>query len=59
MANAKQCDRCKKLYLPETSMDKIYRVYPPANDYRGEGPVDLCSDCHQQLIRWLKGDNAK
>lgn len=48
MSAAKKCDRCKKFYEPFKT--GIYIV-----KYRNES-VDLCPNCADTLIKWLKGD---
>lgn len=60
MSNAKQCDRCKKLYsLPISFMtvDEWWRfsVSKDCHPYP-EIKFDLCPECLKKLAEWLKGE---
>lgn len=59
MADAKQCDRCKRFYSIELfkNLDeewyglKIYKECIP--DFESHY-IDLCDDCKKKLLKWLK-----
>ena len=61
MADAKQCDRCGKLYSIDlfSNLDKewnglkVYKECIP--DYKSDY-LDLCDDCKKKLAEWLKGE---
>lgn len=50
MANAKQCDRCKKFYTrsytPDLTVNRYYHAY-------GDTRYDLCDECIDALERFL------
>jgi hypothetical protein len=49
MSAAKKCDRCKEFYEPFNP--GFYIVKGPLVEI-----VDLCPNCTDTLIKWLKGD---
>ena len=57
MAKARQCDRCKKLYLsdPTKTHYKLQRLDGQSTRYtRYTHAIDLCPDCDKSLGNWLK-----
>ena len=52
--NAKKCDRCGKLYEPETIIEG-YRLtrYSQFNS-RYQKKIDLCPECHESLKKWFE-----
>lgn len=59
MSDAKQCDRCGKLYSPDiTNFDfnkdwwryNIYKDNHPMDEYK----LDLCNECRKKLYIWIK-----
>lgn len=58
MGKAKQCDRCKKLYVPEAAKEhfKLQRLDGRSNRYtRYTHAIDLCPECNKSLKEWLEG----
>ena len=61
MSDAKQCDRCGKLYVRYSGLQftETGSRYNNITLY-GTGfskDYDLCIDCMRQLIRWLKNES--
>lgn len=58
MTNAKQCDRCKKLYLPYKGVQLRKGgngyTYLSICGYGKENSYDLCEECMTSLIKWIK-----
>lgn len=61
--NAKQCDRCKQLYVASVA-DDVKRIEENngrraeikveyANAYQTIKTLDLCRDCERKLFEWL------
>ena len=50
MANAKQCDRCKKLYHRPYASDLVIKRY-----MHGHGDIiyDLCDECENDLEKFI------
>ena len=60
MSDAKQCDRCKKLYsldISKLDFSNDWWRYVITKDCHpnGEYKLDLCNECRLKLYNWLKG----
>ena len=64
MANAKKCDRCDKLYEDYDGIEVVehgdsynwLRIFTPSIKYK---TYDLCPDCMEKLISFLKFESCK
>lgn len=57
MAKAKQCDRCKKLYVyePKKIKYKLQKLSGYSDRYtRYTHALDLCPECDKSLGEWLE-----
>ena len=60
MSDAKQCDRCKKLYSLDISNLDIshewWRYHITKDCYPDrEYKLDLCNECRMKLYDWIRG----
>ncbi len=56
MADAKQCDRCKKLYLVAEKQEKEFSAnYNVLTIHRDKSQCDLCEDCSRELVKFFNG----
>ena len=59
MSSAKQCDRCKKLYLQDLNYSAIgqnwwrYNLSKDCHPYE-EVVFDLCNGCKKSLAEWFE-----
>ena len=63
MANAKQCDRCSKFYIPLTP-DLIHphtvrHNYKNSDGKKVYNKLDLCPQCEESLENWCKEGEQK
>lgn len=54
MANAKECDICKKFYKPKNK-DYNFDLYLIINSYT----IDLCPSCELELKKWYESRKKK
>ena len=54
MANAKECDICKKLYKPKEEKGK-----PNIHLIIDVSVIDLCPSCQLELEKWYKSRKEK
>ena len=64
--NAKECDRCHKLYkdtieervkhLEQNKNREVTITIEHANAYQTIEKLDLCPDCTKELFEWLDSD---
>ena len=61
MAKVYQCDRCKSIFEPRVlDNGEPYITRKVANKGRvNNSDIDLCPECYDSLLAWLKTDDDK
>ena len=63
MADAKECDICKKLYKPKEQqagdLDLEVRMAQPKSGALYLHTIDLCPSCQLELDKWYKSRKEK
>lgn len=54
--DVKMCDRCHRCY-PPTMAD--FRLYKVTKQLGGSKDFDLCVDCYNRLLKFLKVEEVK
>ena len=57
MSKVFQCDRCKRIFKTRVLVNGEPYIVRKNSDNLGDNLIDLCPECYDSLLAWLKADD--